>query len=135
MLTGINPLLTGRMLQGLDEMGHSETVAIVDANFPAHRFPAPCIEVPGIDVVTMTRAVREVLPLDPDLPPVLMDSGAHDVPEVQRLLVSAADGGAPALVERWAFYDLVDRARLVLATGELRLWGNVLLSKGIPTSR
>ena len=135
MLTGINPLLTGRVLKGLDEMGHSETVAIVDANFPAHRFAAPCIEVPGIDVVTMTRAVLEVFPLDPAFPPVLMDSGEQELPEVQRQLVDAARGGAPALVDRWAYYDLVDRARLVLATGELRLWGNVLLAKGIPTCR
>lgn len=133
MLSGINPLLTGRLLCGLDQMGHSETVAIVDANFPAHRFPAPCVELPGIDVVRVTRAVREVFPLDPALAPVLMDSGAAELPEVQRGLVQAADGGRPTLVDRWAFYDLVDRARLVVSTGELRLWGNVLLAKGIPT--
>ena len=107
MLTGINPLLTGRLLKGLDEMGHSETIAVVDANFPAHRFAAPCIEVPGIDVVRMTRAVREVFPLDPSLPPVLMDSGAEQLPDVQRHLVDAVDGGPPTLVDRWAFYDLV----------------------------
>jgi L-fucose mutarotase len=133
MLSGINPLLTGRVLKELDEMGHSDTVAIVDANFPAHRFAAPCIELPGIDVVTMTRAVREVFPLDPAFPPVLMDSGEPDVP-VQCQLVDAAGGGPPARVDRWAFYELVDRASLVLSTGELRLWGNVLLAKGIPTS-
>ena len=135
MLTGINPLLTGRLLRRLDEMGHSDTMAVVDANFPAHRFPAPCIQVPGIDVVTMTRAVREVFPLDRACPPVLMDSGEPDLPEVQRQLTEAAGGGQPAMVERWAYYGLVEQARLVLSTGELRLWGNVLLAKGIPTTR
>ncbi|RPF26245.1 RbsD/FucU family protein [Georgenia muralis] len=135
MLTGINPLLTGAMLKPLDEMGHSDLVAVVDANFPAHRFAAECVEVPGVDVVTMTRAIREVFPIDADNPPVLMDSGAAALTPVQEELLDAAGSQDRVLVDRWSYYDLVERARLIISTGELRLWANVVLAKGLPHSR
>ena len=37
MLKGIHPLLTPDLLHALAEMGHGDTLAIVDANFPATR--------------------------------------------------------------------------------------------------
>lgn len=132
MLTGINPLLTGEVLRYLDEMGHSDLVLIVDANFPAHRLGIPCVEVAGIDVVTMTSAVREVLPLDAAHPPLLMDSGEDQLPTVQQDLLSAAGTADLNLVSRWEYYDLGAKAQLVISTGELRLWGNIGLYKGIP---
>ena len=135
LLTGINPLLTGELLRHLDEMGHSDLVLIVDANFPAHRLGVPCVEVPGIDVVTMTAAVCEVLPLDSALPPLLMNSGDPDLPAVQHELLAAAGTTDINLVDRWQYYDLGAKAQLVISTGELRLWANVGLYKGIPYSQ
>lgn len=135
MLTGINPLLTGDILKALDDMGHSDLVVIADANFPAHRMPGTCIEVPGVDVVTMTAAVREVFPLDEDNPPALMDSGAAQLPAVQRELLVAAGTTELTLIDRWSYYDLTQRASLVISTGELRLWANIALYKGIPYSK
>ena len=37
MLTGIDPVLSGELLLHLDAMGHSDTVVIADAHFPAAR--------------------------------------------------------------------------------------------------
>jgi len=132
MLTGINPLLTGDILKALDEMGHSDYLVIADANFPAHRLCGATVEVTGVDATTMTAAVREVLPLDADNPPVLMDSGGEELPTVQLELLSAA--GSPqrkTMVDRWKYYDLTKGASLVISTGELRLWANIILYKGI----
>lgn len=135
MLLNINPLLTGELLKRLDEMGHSDYLVIADANFPAHRLDPDALEVPGVDVVQMTRAVCEVLPLDADNPPALMDSGAGELPQVQTELLEAAGSTARTMVDRWAYYDLAQGASVIISTGELRLWANVVLYKGIPYSR
>jgi L-fucose mutarotase len=99
VLLNINPLLTGELLKRLDEMGHSDYVLIADGNFPAHRLDPHALEYPGTTVPQVAAAVCEVLPLDPDLAPVLMDSGPAPAP-----------------------------------TGELRVWANVILYKGLVTA-
>ncbi|WP_448058859.1 RbsD/FucU family protein [Cellulomonas hominis] len=135
MLVNINPLLTGELLKRLDEMGHSDHLVIADANFPAHRIDPHALEFPGVDIVAMTRAVCEVFPLDADNPPVLMDSGAAEAPPVHTELIQATGSTERTLVDRWAYYDLAASASLIISTGELRLWANVVLYKGIPYSR
>lgn len=134
MLLNINPLLTGELLKRLDEMGHSDYLVIADANFPAHRLDPHALEYPGTTVSQVAAAVCEVLPLDPELAPVLMDSGQAPAPPVQDEILAAVGHPAPArLVERWAYYDLAAKASFVLSTGELRPWANVILYKGLIT--
>lgn len=134
MLLNINPLLTGELLKRLDEMGHSDYLLIADANFPAHRLDPHTIEYPGTTVSQVAAAVCEVLPLDVTLPPVLMDSQESPPPAVQdEILRSAGHPAKARLVERFAYYDLASRASAVVATGELRLWANVILYKGLVT--
>jgi len=134
MLQGINPLLHGDILKLLDEMGHSDRIAIVDANFPAHRVGKRVIETPGVDIVSMLQAVRSIMPLDSSLPPVLMQSGGDEIPQVQREILSACQETKYELVERWEYYNITAEAYAVIATGEARLWANVILAKGIPTT-
>ncbi|MCC2315931.1 RbsD/FucU family protein [Cellulomonas xiejunii] len=131
MLLNIHPLLTGDLLKALDDMGHSDLVLLADANFPAHRIGPPVVEVPGIDVVTMTAAVRTVLPLDDATPPALMDSGLTPRPAVQDELLAAAGTTQSRLVDRWEYYELARRAAVIISTGEQRVWANVLLAKGL----
>jgi L-fucose mutarotase len=135
VLLNINPLLTGELLKRLDEMGHSDHLVIADANFPAHRVHPDALEFPGVDIAAMTRAVCEVFPLDEDNPPTLMDSGSAGLLPVQDEILRAAGSTALTMVDRWAYYDLAARASLVISTGELRLWANVVLYKGIAYSR
>jgi len=134
MLLNINPLLTGELLKRLDEMGHSDFVLVADANFPAHRVDPTAIEYPGTTVPEVVRAICQVLPLDAELATALMDSGQTPAPPVQDEIEAAAGHPLPArLVDRWEYYDLAARASVVVATGELRLWGNVVLYKGLIT--
>ncbi len=134
VLLNINPLLTGDLLKRLDEMGHSDYLVVADANFPAHRLDPHAIEYPGTSVSQVVAAVCEVLPLDADLAPVLMDSEQTPPPEVQAEILAAAGHPSPArLVERWAYYDLAAKASVVVSTGELRPWANLILYKGLVT--
>ena len=43
MLKGIDPLLTGRLLKILDEMGHGDQLLLVDRNYPAASSGRPVV--------------------------------------------------------------------------------------------
>jgi L-fucose mutarotase len=135
MLTGIHPLLTGPLLAHLDAMGHSDTVVLADAHFPAERLATRSLTFPGVATPDLLAAVRTVVPLD-DAPSVdLMTSADGTVLPVQAALVAAA-GAAEAdvrFLDRHRFYDEAAGAYLVVRTGETRVYGNVILRKGVVT--
>ena len=140
MLLGMDPVLTGRLLEALDAMGHTDSLVIADAHFPAARLSGGRqIELPGLSTPRVLRAVCSVLPLD-DAPSLdLMASPEPGLLEVQRELVEAAGldaaGEGHQLVERFAFYDLAEQAQLIIRTGETRIYGNALVRKGVVPSK
>lgn len=133
MLEGINPLLTGELLKHLDEMGHSDSVVVADAHFPAHALGARVVDLPGTGTPEVLAAIRTVIPLD-DAPAVdLMASFDGEVLEVQHELMAAA-GTEPAstrFVERFAYYEVAKTSYLIVRTGETRKYANALLRKGV----
>ena len=133
MLNGINPLLTGSLLKALDEMGHSDSVVIVDAHFPAFRLANRLVSLPGTTAPEVLAAVRTVLPLD-DSPAVdLMESADKTVLVVQRELMTAAGVEADKVrfVDRFAFYESIGDSYVILQTGETRTYGCVIVRKGL----
>ncbi|MDH2412750.1 RbsD/FucU domain-containing protein [Nocardioides sp. CER19] len=133
MLLGLDPLLTGDLLAALDAMGHSDAVCLADAHFPADRLADRLLDFPGITTPDLLRAVCSVLPLD-DRPAVdLMASADGEVLPVQRELADAAGVGLDGVrfVDRHAFYDVAGSAYLVVRTGEIRTYGNVIVRKGV----
>lgn len=133
MLHGIDPLLTGDLLAGLDAMGHSDAVCLADAHFPANRLADRLLVVPGIASPDLLRAVCTVLPLD-DAPAVdLMTSADGSVLAVQEALMAAAnvDPGGVRFLDRHEFYAKAATAYLVIRTGETRTYGNVVVRKGV----
>lgn len=140
MLRDIPPILSPDLLHALRAMGHGDDIAIVDANFPAESIGRRCIRLDGIPATDVLRAVLRVMPLDtfvPD-PAVTMQvvGQADTVPEIVaefgRILAETADNPArPAATERFAFYDRARAAYAVVQTGETRLYGNILLKKGV----
>lgn len=136
MLLGVDPLLTGQLLAALDAMGHSDTVCLADAHFPASRIAAGrggVLELPGVGTPELLRAVCTVLPLD-DVPAMdLMTSADGAVLPVQDELIAAADlgRGEVRFVDRHDFYDVAATAYLVVRTGETRTYGNVVVRKGV----
>lgn len=138
MLTGIHPLLTGRLLHALDAMGHSDSIVIADAHFPADRVGAgnagaTVLDFPGTTSPGVLRAVRTVLPPD-DAPALdLMASASGDVVPVQRALMDAAGTGDDGVrfIDRFDFYTAAAGAAVIVRTGETQSYGNALLRKGL----
>lgn len=133
MLIGIHPLLSGSLLRLLDRMGHSDTLVVADANFPAHRVNADVIELPGVEAPRVVAAIRTVLPLDTGVSAWLMHGSDDTRLPVQDELVAAAGcaDGAVAALDRVAFYHAAASARLVVLAGETRPYGNLMLAKGV----
>ena len=136
MLIGLHPLLTPDLLHALAAMGHGDTIALVDANYPATR-GRRLISLPGADVASALAAVLTLLPLDSFVadPAVVMDlvGGGAVPPAVTDInTVLRAHGAKPAkAIERFAFYDAANGAYAIVHTGERRFYGNVILTKGV----
>ena len=137
MLIGLDPLLTPELLHALAAMGHGDTIALVDANYPATR-GRRMIAMPGIGIVPVLRAVLSLLPLDSFVadPAATMQvvGDAQAVPEVvaeMNAALAAAGAAAAATVSRHAFYARAEQSVAIVATGERRFYGNIILTKGV----
>ncbi|MGC9271036.1 RbsD/FucU family protein [Acidiphilium sp.] len=140
MLRGLDPLLTADLLYALCAMGHGDTITIVDANFPAATCARRLITNQGSDVTTMFRAIVSVLPVDDFLPkPLLTMQIVGDAiitpPAVAEIHEAAsAIGIEPArfgTVDRQEFYQRARDSFAIVATGDRRLYANIIITKGV----
>ncbi|MGO4907402.1 RbsD/FucU family protein [Pseudorhodobacter sp. W20_MBD10_FR17] len=136
MLIGLNPLLSPDLLHALAAMGHGDEIAIVDSNFPATSCAKRLIRVDGISATTALDAVLSLLPLDSyvehsaHVMQVVGDAKA--VPEaVAEFTAIIGARGRVGSVERFAFYERAKRCFAIVQTGEGRLYGNIILTKGV----
>jgi len=137
MLIGIHALLTPDLLHALASMGHGDSIALVDANYPATRGKRT-VDMSGANAVQALRAVLSLLPLDTFVPhpaQVMQVVGDPDmVPPVIGELndVLSAGGNKPAVaLERHAFYEAAKETYAIVRTGERRFYGNIILTKGV----
>lgn len=138
MLTGLSPLLTPDLLHALASMGHGDEIVLADANFPATTLGKRLIHLPGVSAPAVLQAVLSVLPLDSfvDQPALTMQIVGDNqtrpatVAEFDMLLQQQGYQASAAL-ERQAFYQRAEQAFAIVATGELRTYGNILLKKGV----
>lgn len=138
MLKGIDPLLGPELLAMLRAMGHGDEIVIADANFPAAANARRLVRLDGVSSPRAVQAILSVLPLD-DFERhaafrMEMTGAPDDVPPVCRELEAALaaagyDRGVGGL-ERHAFYARAREAYGIVATGEPRFWGNLILKKG-----
>ncbi len=143
MLKGIDPLLTPELLMHLSAMGHGEWVAVVDANFTADFLSQgkPVVRLPGHSLERVSRAVLSVIPLAEDVQqPVAYMRTCHQADSyrsaAQQAVVAALEQeGLPAeriqAVERFAFYDKIKHASLLVQSGESTPYGNAMFCKGV----
>ena len=140
MLKGLDPLLGPDLLHTLRSMGHGNEIAIVDANFPAAASGRPVIRRDGANAVEALDAVLSVMPLDDFGPEAAWHMQVVDDPTASmpifaefRSTIARREGSRFTLagLERFAFYDRARAAFAIVATGERRLYGNVLLRKGV----
>ncbi|MCB1517633.1 MAG: ribose ABC transporter [Hyphomicrobiaceae bacterium] len=136
MLKNINPLLSPDLLHVLASMGHGDELAIVDANFPAAVNAKRLVRLPAIPATDALSAVLSVLPLDDFVSEAAYTmevvGGAAEMPEVVaefRRIVGDQTG--VGTIERFAFYERSRNCFAIVQTGELRLYGNIILTKGV----
>lgn len=142
MLRDIDPLLSPDLLHALASMGHGDQIVIADANYPAASCGPICVRAGGLSASDVLRAVLSVMPLDSyvmDAAITMQVVGEPDtipdaVKDFQAVIDSAADNPAKIVtLERFAFYDRAATTFAVVQTGERRLYGNIILTKGVIT--
>ena len=139
MLKSIPPILSPDLLHALRAMGHGDEIAIVDANYPAESAGPPVIRLDGLLATDVADAVLTLMPLD-----TFVDDQAFAMEVVgnpkkreqthkdfDKLVKKHEPTMKLSLLERFAFYDRVKDAFAIVQTGERRLYGNILLKKGI----
>ena len=140
MLKGIDPLLGPDLLHVLAAMGHGDEIVIADANFPADSHAERLVRLESASATRAAEAILSVLPLDEyvEAPAAGMSVvGDPDAePEIFAEFRHIAESAHTASVEfdrvdRFAFYERARQAYAIVATGERRLYGNLILVKGV----
>ncbi|SNS34197.1 RbsD/FucU family protein [Antarctobacter heliothermus] len=140
MLHNVPPILSPDILHTLRAMGHGDEIVISDANFPAYSMGCKVHRLDGITATDVLEAVLTLMPLDSFVsdPSQTMqvvddpDAIPEIVQEFQGIIDRAADHPAPiATLERFAFYERAKTTFAVIQTGESRLYGNIILKKGV----
>ena len=144
MFQGISKLLTGDLLKALCDMGHGDELVIADANFPGERVARRLIRLPGISGTELLRAIAPLIPLDAYSPAPALVMQLTDSDRAKGMPDPAIWGEYEAIlrehygedtrvdtIERQAFYERAKTAYLVIQTGEERIYGNLLLAKGV----
>jgi len=129
MLLGIDQRLGPDLVYTLASMGHGDTIAIVDGNYPAERDANRLIRMDGHTVSSVLEAVLTVFPIETDevtgwVPnterPVHLDL----IHQIQSL------GGEITRPDDDTFYQSVKDAFAIIATSDLALYGNIVITKG-----
>lgn len=140
MLRNIPNILSPDLLYTLAAMGHGDELVIADANFPGESSGPECIRLDGISATDVLEAVLKLMPLDTfveDPALVMQVVGDPDaVPEIvgkfQDIINETADHPTKiGSLERFAFYERASSAFAVVQTGETRLYGNIIVKKGV----
>ena len=139
MLKNIPPILGPDLLGILRAMGHGDEIAIVDANYPADAAGPALVRMDGISATDVLDAVLTLMPLDDfvDEAAICMQvvGNAGKREPVMDAFDSIVQRHEPKMslgsMERFAFYDRVAKGYAIVQTGERRLYGNILLKKGV----
>ena len=138
MLKNVPKILSPELLKALSEMGHGDELVIADANFPAHSINQHVIRADGILGTEMLKAILKVIPLDTyaDSNFMLMETTNGDsTPDIWKeyedIAFNLDKNVKKAMLERFAFYERSKKAYLVIVTGEERIYGNIIIKKGV----
>jgi L-fucose mutarotase len=140
MLKNLSPLHTPELLHTLASMGHGDDIVIVDAHFPAASMAQRLIRLDGVSAPAALEAVLQLIPLDTFVDePALRIQLVHDpdeIPPVQHEFQKVVDEQEKkhlplGKIERFAFYERAKKAYAIVATGELRTYGCIIVKKGV----
>lgn len=139
MLIGIPSILGPELLFTLRAMGHGDEIAIVDGNYPALEHARRLVRADGHGLIPLLDAILQVLPVDDFVDRAIFRASVKDdldlADPVHRELTEICSLRAPGhfvtVLPGSEFYPRVRAAHTVLATSEPRLYGNVIIRKGV----
>lgn len=139
MLKGIDPALGPELLAILRAMGHGDEIVIADSNFPSSAHARRLVRADGISATRFAKAIAAIMPIDDFVPNaafrMAVTGKPDEVPpiigEFATILRDAGYKGGIEAIERFAFYERAKEAYAIVATGEQRIWANLILKKGI----
>ncbi|MEV0183213.1 RbsD/FucU domain-containing protein [Streptomyces sp. NPDC050625] len=139
MLLGINPLLSPDLLHALRSMGHRQDIAIVDANFPCDPSKHRVIRLDGVTATDALEAVLSVLPVEKDEPESTWRMIAYDDPsyilpifaEFSDIVDQHVPDAEVHAIQPAEFKAMALDAYVVVVTGERRLYGGIVVRKGV----
>ena len=139
MLKGISPVVSPDLLKVLSEMGHGDELVLADSNFPGASTARRLIRSDGLSITTLLEGIAPLFPFDNYSDPLAMiqvDAGKKFDPEVEAdfmQVIRRHDPSVPApiRIDRFAFYERARNAFGVVTTGETRLYGCLIIKKGV----
>ena len=139
MLKGIPHILGPDLLHALQAMGHGDEITIVDGNYPGASAGPRLIRADGHTGTELLEAILTLMPLDEFVPDpaivmqVVGDAGQKPpiVAEYEKIVHRFEPKMAVTSLERFAFYKRANAGYAMVQTGEQRLYGNIILKKGV----
>ena len=138
MLKGIPKIISPDLLKVLCEMGHGDEIVLADGNFPCESMGQRVVRADGIGGEEMLQALLSLIPLDTYVKEnfILMQTVPGDEkPAIwdsyRRIAESLDDNVRPGMEERFAFYERAKKAYAIIATGEEKIYANIILKKGV----
>jgi L-fucose mutarotase len=125
------------ILAALGSMGHGSQVLIADGNFPFETHTNPDAARVYLNLRPGLVSATDVLAALADAIPVeaahVMQPADGSTPEIFEEFITLLPGQALQRLERFAFYEAAQQPEvgLVIATGEARIYANILLTIGV----
>ena len=139
MLKGIPPIVGPDLLYILQAMGHGDEITIVDANYPGDSAGPELVRMDGHSATDVLDAILKLMPLDDfvDDPAICMqvvgNAGKLEpiMSEFETIVKQYEPNMGLTSLERFAFYKRANAGYAMVQTGERRLYGNIILKKGV----
>lgn len=139
MLKGISPILSPELLKILAEMGHGDELVLGDANYPGASNARQQLRADGVAITTLLEAIAPLFPFETCFPPLVMMEAVKgdkldpsvEADYLRAIRQSEALVPAPVRIDKFSFYERSREASAVVMTGERRLYGSLILKKGV----
>ncbi|MBS1800408.1 MAG: L-fucose mutarotase [Acidobacteria bacterium] len=139
MLKGISPVVSPELLKLLCEMGHGDELVLADSNFPGASMAKRLLRSEGLSVTDILEGIAPLFPFETcgdSLVMITVDAHKKFDPAVEADFINVIrrydpSVPAPIRIDRFAFYERARNAFGVLMTGETRLYGCLIIKKGV----
>jgi L-fucose mutarotase len=139
MLIGVPPILGPDLLHTLRSMGHGDEIALVDGNYPAQDHARRLVRADGHGILALFDAILTVMPLDTDVTHPVFRAALNNDPTQMGAIHIAIDqtylarypGRGTQPLSGADLYPRIRAAHTIVATGEMALFANIILRKGV----